>query len=343
MRSSIRVLPRVIEDGFIHHFHRRRLVVEDHGGRRQRFQQMLEADHHHRFGLGQRHQVELGFEHHAQRALRAHHDLRQIHRLVLIDEFVQVVAAHAAHHFGIAAVDFSGVFARESQHRAVAGGFQRIARRHFTARHFAKVHDAAVGKQHGLLQNVIDGLAVKHAARAAGIVGHHAADGGAAGRGDIGREAQPQRSQLRVQLVQHHARFHARPALRRIHFEQAVVIFRSVDLNPFADRLSRLRRAAAAHRDGAAKAPADLDDANNVFARLRNHHAQRPDLIDAGVGRIERPRNRVETDFACDLLLCNSRSKAPASTCGSNCTKLIKHSPKSFLSGAAKTSARDGV
>ena len=169
------VLASEIEDGFIHHFHRRRFMFEDHRGGGKRFQQLLEADHHHCLELRQRHQVDLRFEDHAQRALRAHHDPGQIHGLVLIDKFIQIVAGDAAQNFGIAAVDLSGVFPGESQHRAVAGGFERIARRHFTPRHFAKVHDAAVPKQDSLLQNVIDGLPVKHAARAAGIIGHHAA------------------------------------------------------------------------------------------------------------------------------------------------------------------------
>ncbi len=264
---------------------------------------MFKADDHHRFGFGQGHQVELRFEHHAQRALRAHHDLRQIHGLVLIDKFVEIVAADAAHYFRIAAVDFSGVFLGEPQHGTIASGLQRIVRRHITARPLAELHDAAVGKQHRLLQNVIDGFSVEHAARAAGIIGHHSAYSGAAGGRDIRREAHAQRSQLRVQLIQHHAGFDAHPTFGRVHFEHPVVVFRGVDLNPFADCLPGLRSSTPAHRDGTAEAPAYLDDANDVLAGLRNHHAQRTDFVNAGVGRIERPGNRVEADFADNLLL----------------------------------------
>ena len=40
------------------------------------------------------------------------------------------------------------------------------------------------------LEHVIDRLAVQHGARAAGVVGDHAADRGAAGGRDVGRESQ---------------------------------------------------------------------------------------------------------------------------------------------------------
>ena len=79
--------------------------------------------------------------------------------------------------------------------------------------------DAAIGEEHRLFENVVDGLAVEDAARAARIVGHHAADGGAAGGGDIGREAQAERGQLGVQIVQHDARLDAHPALGGVDFE----------------------------------------------------------------------------------------------------------------------------
>ena len=49
--------------------------------------------------------------------------------------------------------------------------------------------------------------------------------------------------------------------------------------------------------------PADLDDADDVFAILGNHHAQRPDLVDAGVGGIQRAGDGVEADLALDLAL----------------------------------------
>ena len=72
------------------------------------------------------------------------------------------------------------------------------------------------------------------------------------------------------------------------------------DLDAFADGLSGLRGASAAHREGAAVAVANFDGADDVLARFRNYDAERFDLIDAGVGRVEGARNFVETDFPLD-------------------------------------------
>ena len=67
---------------------------------------------------------------------------------------------------------------------------------------------------------MIDGLAVEHGACAAGVVGHHAADGGAAGGGDVGREAQAVRLQAARSVVEHDARLDAHPALFDVQFEK---------------------------------------------------------------------------------------------------------------------------
>ena len=143
-------------------------------------------------------------------------------------------------------------------------------------------------------------LPYQHAARAGGVVGDHAADGGAAGGGNVGREAQAQWRQLRVQLIQHDARLDAHPALFRVHFEHAVEVFRDVDLQAGRRSPARLRRAAAAQGDRTAEAPADLERAQNVLAMPGDHHAQRLDLVDAGVGGIERAGDGVEADLAFD-------------------------------------------
>ena len=100
---------------------------------------------------------------------------------------------------------------------------------------------------------MIDRFAVQDGSRAAGVVGHHAADRGAAGGRDIGRETQAVRLQMRVQFIQHDARLDAHPALGGIQFQNAVVIFRGVDLKAFADRLAGLRSASSAHRQRATK------------------------------------------------------------------------------------------
>ena len=70
-----------------------------------------------------------------------------------------------------------------------------------------------------------------------------------------------------------------------------------------ANRLPSLRRAAAASGDGYAVRPRELDRANNVVTRFRNDDAKWVDLVDTRVGGIERARDRIEPDFAGDLLL----------------------------------------
>ena len=106
----------------------------------------------------------------------------------------------------------------------------------------------AVGQHHLLLADVIDRLAVEHRARAARVVGHHAADGGAARGRDIGGEAQAVRLELGVQLVEHDAGLDPRPALGDVHLEDPVEVLGGVEHEAGADRLPGLRRAAAARR-----------------------------------------------------------------------------------------------
>src|SRR5262249_45987178 len=132
------------------------------------------------------------------------------------------------------------------------------------------------------------------------VVGHHAADGGAAGCGDIGGESQTERSELRIQLVQHDSGFDARPALLRVHFENAVVVFRRINLNAVTDGLPALRCAASAHRQGTAMPAADLKRAQDILAIFGHDYTQGLDLIDAGVGGVERAGDLVEAHFPFD-------------------------------------------
>ena len=160
------------------------------------------------------------------------------------------------------------------------------------------MRDRAIGQHHLLLEHVVDRLAVEHRARAARIVGHHAADRGAAGGRDVGREPEAVRLELRVQLVEHDARLDARPALLDVQLQNAIEILRGVDDDPGADGLAGLRRAAATHRQRTAMLRTDSDDADQIFARPRQDDPCRLDLIDAGVGGIERAGDAIETDLA---------------------------------------------
>ena len=69
----------------------------------------------------------------------------------------------------------------------------------------------------------------------------------------------------------------------------------------FADRLARLRRPPSPHRQGTTVLLAELDGLYDVLLRLDDDDAGRLDLVDAGVGGVERAGDLVETDFALDL------------------------------------------
>jgi hypothetical protein len=71
-------------------------------------------------------------------------------------------------------------------------------------------------------------------------------------------------------------------------------------MRPVADSLAGLGGAAAAHRDRAAVLTARVHDLHEVLARLRNHDANGLNLIDAGVGRVQRAGKIVEADVAAD-------------------------------------------
>ena len=70
-------------------------------------------------------------------------------------------------------------------------------------------------------------------------------------------------------------------------------------MQPGADRLAGLRRAAAAHRDRARGAARRSGRCATTSSRVRgSDDAERLDLVDAGVGGVERARDRVEPDLA---------------------------------------------
>ena len=162
----------------------------------------------------------------------------------------------------------------------------------------AKVRDAAVRQHHVLLEDVIDRLAVDDRARAARVVGHHPADRGAAGGGEIRCESQSERSQVGVEIVEHDAGLDARPAFVGVDLEDAIQVLRRVEHQAGADRLAGLRRAAAARRDRRAVLRRQFHHARHVLGRAWHDHADRLDLVDAGVGRVQRARDAIESDLA---------------------------------------------
>ena len=279
-----------------------------HDGRRrgERVEQLVELDREHRLGARQRHQIQLRGDDQAERPLRADNQLGEVEGLRAVDELVEVVAADAPQHFREAAVDFAGAVLGDLPHRAVGARLERIARDGGVERRAierTETRHRAVRQHDVELEDVIDRLAVQDRAGAARVVRDHAADGGAAGRRDVGREPQPVRPQLRVQVVEDDARLDPRRAIGQADVDDLVEVLRGVELQSRADRLARLRRAAPARGDRAGVTRRDLDGTDDVFAGARHHDAERFDLVDAGVGGIERPRHAIESNLALDLIL----------------------------------------
>src|ERR1051325_2962483 len=147
-------------------------------------------------------------------------------------------------------------------------------------------------------------------------------------------------TQMPVQLVEHHTRFDPGPALGHVDFDDAVEIFRRVELNAGADRLPRLRRAAAPRGNRRPMLPGDLDRADDILARARDHDPDRLDLIDAGIRRVQRAGDGIETNFALDLLAQLALESLPrvahraaaASCCGRRTTEVGRPAaPKRFI------------
>src|SRR5215204_562746 len=109
------------------------------------------------------------------------------------------------------------------------------------------------------------------------------------------------RLQLRIQLVEHQPRLDTGPPLSDVEVEDRTEVLRGIHDQAGADRLSGLRRAAAAHRDRAAERRAYRDEPDQVVSRAWDNYADRFDLIDAGVGGVERARDLVEMNLAREL------------------------------------------
>ena len=162
------------------------------------------------------------------------------------------------------------------------------------------MRDAAIRKHDVLFEDVVDGLAVDDGAGAARVVGHHAAQRGAAGGREVGREAQAERSEFRVQIIKHQARLDPCPAFFRVDLEQTIEVLRRVEDQAGSNGLSGLRRAAATRGNRDLMAACNLDRPYHVVARARNHDAERLDLIDAGISRVESARDPIEPYLAGD-------------------------------------------
>ena len=276
-------------------------MLENDRRRAQGVEQIVELDRQDRLGGGQRYEVQARLDQHPERSFRSDDQLREVARLIGIDERVQVVSTDPAQDVRKTPPDLGGVLGPEAADLAITAALERVCpadRLQLVRVQRTQVRDGSVAQGDVQIEHVVNRLAVQHRSGAAGVVADHAADGGAVGGRDVRREAQPVGEQPGVQLVEHDARFDPRPALVGVHLEDAVEVLGRVELQPGADRLTGLRGAAAARRDRDAVAARDRDGADDVLARADDDDAGRIDLIDAGVGRVQRSGDGVEADFA---------------------------------------------
>ena len=201
---------------------------------------------------------------------------------------IEIVAADASQHFGKARRDLVGFAAGD---RAQCG---RQA--------FARVRQRLAGLKYAVDRaHVVHHVAVADRARAAAVVGGHAADRRAAGRRWVDREKNAVLLQQTVQPVEHDAGLHARGHRFEVHALQRVEVLAAIENERIVDRLPALRGAAAARHQRHAHLRAELHRPHGRLRGFRNDDAERPDLIDRRVGAVEAARKVVESDFAFDL------------------------------------------
>ena len=109
-----------------------------------------------------------------------------------------------------------------------------------------------------------------------------------------GANCRPCGLSAQVQIVEHAPRLDARPALAGVDFEHAIEVLRAVENDTRPDRLAGLRRAAAPRRDRHAELGAHPHGGHHVVRRRGKRDHERHDLVDAGVGRVERPAEAIE-------------------------------------------------
>src|SRR5262249_44022519 len=198
---------------------------------------------------------------------------------------VEVVAAYAPQNPRKAPGDFAGVRLHGLPHGAIKASFKRLGI-HLAAPilegQWAEVGGMAIGQDCTQPANVIDRLAIDDGVRAGRVIADHAAEVGAARRGNVGPELQAVRGQGPVELIEHHTRLDTRRPPGRIDAEHLIDILAAIEHDTRTDGLSGETGAAAAGRYRNVHLGANLHRGVNVVHGLRDHDAERLDLIDAG-------------------------------------------------------------
>ena len=200
--------------------------------------------------------------------------------------------------------------------------------------HRAEAVARAVGQDGVDGAHVVGHQPIADGFRAAGVVAGHAADGAAGVGRWIDREEQLFAPQRGVELAEHHAGFHQRRVLLRIDVQDAAQVLAAVQHQRAIHRLAALAGAAAARQHRHAVFARDRQGGGHVVDGFRDHHAERLDLVDRGVGGIAAAIGGIEQHRAADVA---AQALGQAGVAGGD------HAPRIWASGLLPLPLREGV
>ena len=262
---------------------------------------------------GPRHKLKFQLRNSRQRPLGAADQLRQVEAGVLRQVMVDAAVLHKAREVVAAAAP---PVARRARNDRLAVALVADQRRH-SARDLAQpvrllrlvrqlrpirgsqARRRSVVEDHLHLQHVVRRHAVNDGVAAAGVVGDDAAQAGAVAGSRVGAKLQIVGAQQIVKAVEHDARLHAHPTLLAVQFEHAIQVARSVDHQRPVDGLPGQAAAPAARQQRYAMARGQLHRSLHVVGVLRNQHAMRHHLVEAGICTVERACVKVGAQFPC--------------------------------------------
>jgi len=154
----------------------------------------------------------------------------------------------------------------------------------------------AVGENDFHFDDVIGGGAINRSVGAAGIIGDHAAEGGARAGGDVGAEAEAMRTKKMVQLIEDYAGADAHGALCQVEIGNIMVVTCEVDDQAFADCAANQTCAGTAGDDWEARLGGGDDGCTGLLAATGKGYGDRLDLVNRGVSGVKLPGQIVERD-----------------------------------------------
>ena len=197
----------------------------------------------------------------------------------------------------------------------------------------AEGRGGAVGQHDVDLADVIDRLAVPERPGARRVVADHPAERRPVARRDVGPEHQPERLQVRIELIEHDPRLD--PHGHRVAIDDAdpVHVLGEVDHDGRPDRLPGEARGRPSREDRHPLLGGDPDDRDDVLGRPRHDHAQGLDLVQARVGGVQPARPAIEADLGACL---SAQAIAQAGGGGGGVASSQAHMPswRSFSVGA---------